>query len=142
MSIFNVQGPVILADAPSVLASARARCTEMISHGIMRDRALPDGDDSAVWIGDAQRPIAVATFHEVQREGRLRRWWIDIVHVDADRRREGLGRALVATIINEAERDGVSIIVMGVTHADEAMARLSGECQFEPAYTVVRREVA
>jgi ribosomal protein S18 acetylase RimI-like enzyme len=80
---------------------------------------------------DARQLIGVAILRREQRVKTGHKAFVFGMYVLPEHRRQGVGRALLETVISRATELGVRQVNLSVTHANKAAVRLYESCGFE-----------
>lgn len=109
-----------LADYPSAFRYATRAFGEGVEAGVFpRERSGPTGGERAFYM-----PLAgFVTFYPTTGG-----YWLDLLWVDVDARRRGIGKALMAAVLDHCEG---STIGLGYVHGNDAMAALAASVGFK-----------
>ena len=118
-----------LADDPKAFAAVLAGFVSGIAEGCYpAERRTPNGDEECLVVEVGDRIVAFATFYRPDHRPIM---WLDLLWVDADRRRSGLGEQLVRTLIRRSRDQGVERVELGTGSANAAMQALAAKLHFE-----------
>lgn len=99
-----------------------------------RDRLAPNGEECCVLARTKWgTPVGFVTFYDVGN-GKA---WIDLVWVEADHRRLGLGKKMLAVARREATARGIVRLELGTGLDNPAMRGLAGALGFADRYILM-----
>lgn len=102
-------------------------------------RAPPDGDSQAVFAltGPENRIGGFATFYEVNE----RRLWLDILWVEPEYRRLGVGSWLLRRVAETAKAQRLKAVALGHVENNTAMVALMKHDEWPIAHIVRQKEI-
>ena len=118
----TMRGPAILGDDPTMYSVAQRMFSDCVEEGPFDHdnfgRELPDETHQVIWAVVDGEVVGFATFKPTDENAT----WLELVYVQPDFRRQGIGRALFKAFIAASRAEGVGIVLTGTRAGNVAMA--------------------
>jgi len=112
-----------LGSDPRVFAYVLIAFAEQRDYGnFPADRRVPNGDEQVWVVYDDQMPVAFATHYQPSTDPMM---WLDLLFVDPDYRRQGIGGELLALVGSQARQDNCTRVEWGTGVGNERMQGLT-----------------
>lgn len=114
-----------LGSDPRIFAYVLIAFAEQRDHGnFPADRRVPNGDEQAWVVFDGEMPVGFATHYQPSTDPMM---WLDLLFVDPDWRKQGVGAELMALVESMARQNGCVRVEWGTGYGNDRMKALTAK---------------